>query len=121
MMIYFDLPARRAVLRRLHEKMRGGAWLLLGHSESLLNVTADFELVHLTSDLVYRKPRGGRGGAAVSSAPAPAGCGCSWWTTPPQPGPAASILAGRPRRRDRGPGRATARTGCGRWPAARPT
>ncbi len=59
MMIYVDLPARRALLRRLHEKMRDGAWLLLGHSESLLNVTADFELVHLTSDLVYRKPRSG--------------------------------------------------------------
>ena len=58
MMIYFDLTARRTLLRRLHEKMRGGAWLLLGHSESLLNVTADFELVHLTSDLVYRKPSG---------------------------------------------------------------
>jgi len=59
MMIYFDLPARRALLRRLHDRMREGAWLLLGHSESLLNVTADFELVHLTADLVYRKPRGG--------------------------------------------------------------
>jgi chemotaxis protein methyltransferase CheR len=42
--------------------MREGAWLLLGHAESLLNVTADFELVHLTSDLVYRKPVGGGGG-----------------------------------------------------------
>jgi chemotaxis protein methyltransferase CheR len=30
--------------------------LLLGHSESLLNVTTAFELVHLSEDLVYRKP-----------------------------------------------------------------
>ena len=59
MMIYFDVTARRLLLRRLHDKMREGGWLLLGHSESLLNVTADFELVHLTSDLVYRKPRSG--------------------------------------------------------------
>jgi chemotaxis protein methyltransferase CheR len=59
MMIYFDQPARRALLKRLHEKLREGGWLLLGHSESLINVTADFELVHLTSDLVYRKPMGG--------------------------------------------------------------
>ncbi|HYD43419.1 MAG TPA: protein-glutamate O-methyltransferase CheR [Anaeromyxobacter sp.] len=58
MMIYFDLQARRALLKRLHQKMRRGAWLLLGHSESLINVTADFELVHLTNDLVYRKPAG---------------------------------------------------------------
>jgi chemotaxis protein methyltransferase CheR len=57
-MIYFDLAARRRVLAKLHEKLRGGGWLLLGHSESLLNVTADFEIVHLTRDLVYRKPRG---------------------------------------------------------------
>jgi chemotaxis protein methyltransferase CheR len=60
--IYFDLAARRQLLRRLWEKMREGAWLLLGHSESLINVTADFELVHLTSDLVYRKPAGAAGG-----------------------------------------------------------
>jgi chemotaxis protein methyltransferase CheR len=58
MMIYFDLASRRALLRRLYQRMRPGAWLLLGHAESLLNVTADFDLVHLTSDLVYRKPRG---------------------------------------------------------------
>jgi chemotaxis protein methyltransferase CheR len=57
-MIYFDLGARRRVLRRLHERLHEGGWLLLGHSESLLNVTADFEIVHLESDLVYRRPGG---------------------------------------------------------------
>jgi chemotaxis protein methyltransferase CheR len=61
--IYFDLAARRQLLRRVWEKMRDGAWLLLGHSESLINVTADFELVHLTADLVYRRPRGAGPGA----------------------------------------------------------
>jgi chemotaxis protein methyltransferase CheR len=55
-MIYFDLQARRRALHRLHERLRHGGWLLLGHSESLINVTADFELVHLRDDLVYRKP-----------------------------------------------------------------
>lgn len=55
-MIYFDLAARRRLLRTLHDKLRDGGWLLLGHSESLLNVTADFEIVHLRADLVYRKP-----------------------------------------------------------------
>ena len=56
-MIYFDLLARKRVVRTFHEKLRAGGFLLLGHSESLLHVTADFELVHLRNDLVYRKPR----------------------------------------------------------------
>jgi chemotaxis protein methyltransferase CheR len=55
-MIYFDLPARKQVAAMFHQKLRDGGFLLLGHSESLLNITADFELVHLKNDLVYRKP-----------------------------------------------------------------
>jgi chemotaxis protein methyltransferase CheR len=55
--IYFDLPARRRVLRAFHERLRPGGYLLLGHAESLLNVTADFQLEHLRHDLVYRRPR----------------------------------------------------------------
>ena len=46
-MIYFDLPARRRVLETLPRQAGAGGYLLLGHSESLINVTADFELVHL--------------------------------------------------------------------------
>lgn len=56
-MIYFEVGARRRTLKRLHERLRPGGWLLLGHSESLLNVSADFELVHLDDDLVYRRPQ----------------------------------------------------------------
>jgi chemotaxis protein methyltransferase CheR len=55
-LIYFDVPVRKKVLAGFHEKLRDGGWLLLGHSESLLNLTADFEMVHMKSDLVYRKP-----------------------------------------------------------------
>ena len=54
-MIYFDLSARRALLRRLHDRMREGAWLLLGHSESLINVTTAFRLRHFKNDMVYQK------------------------------------------------------------------
>jgi chemotaxis protein methyltransferase CheR len=57
-MIYFDMPARKQLLRGFHDKLEEGGFLLLGHSESLINITADFELVHLRHDLVYRKPRG---------------------------------------------------------------
>jgi len=55
-MIYFDLPARKRVVAAFRDKLRESGYLLLGHSESLLNVTTDFELVHLRHDLVYRKP-----------------------------------------------------------------
>jgi chemotaxis protein methyltransferase CheR len=56
-MIYFDLAARKRVVQAFRERLREGGYLLLGHSESLLDVTADFELVQLRHDLVYRKPR----------------------------------------------------------------
>ncbi len=55
-LIYLDIPARRTVLRTFWSKLRAHGHLLLGHSESLLNVTGDFELVPLRHDLVYRKP-----------------------------------------------------------------
>ncbi len=55
-MIYFDLPARRRVLQTFNERLVPGGYLMLGHSENLLNLGADFELVHLRGDLAYRKP-----------------------------------------------------------------
>lgn len=55
-MIYFDLSARKRVLQLFYDRLMDGGFLLLGHSESLINVTADFELVHLKDDLVYRRP-----------------------------------------------------------------
>jgi chemotaxis protein methyltransferase CheR len=55
-MIYFDLPARRRLLRIFNERLVPGGYLMLGHSENLLNLGADFELVHLRGDLAYRKP-----------------------------------------------------------------
>ncbi|MFL5318793.1 MAG: CheR family methyltransferase, partial [Myxococcaceae bacterium] len=55
-MIYFDAAARKRALKLFHEKLSEGGYLLLGHSESLISLSADFELVHFKSDLVYRKP-----------------------------------------------------------------
>ena len=54
--IYFDLETKKRVMKTFHDKLRPGGYLLLGHSESLINVTADFELKHLSRDLVYRRP-----------------------------------------------------------------
>ncbi|HET9954482.1 MAG TPA: protein-glutamate O-methyltransferase CheR [Polyangiaceae bacterium] len=55
-LIYFDVQSRRRVIDLFCERLLPGGYLLLGHSESLLNVTTAFELVHLREDLVYRKP-----------------------------------------------------------------
>ena len=56
-LIYFDSRARRSTIDLFHERLYPGGVLLLGHSESLLNVSTAFELLHLREDLVYRKPR----------------------------------------------------------------
>jgi chemotaxis protein methyltransferase CheR len=55
-LIYFNHESRRKVIDTLHRKLAKGGFLLLGHSESLINVTTAFELVHLKNDMVYRKP-----------------------------------------------------------------
>jgi chemotaxis protein methyltransferase CheR len=55
-MIYFDPPIRRRVVRLFYEKLRPGGFLLLGHAESLISLSSEFELVHLQDDLVYRRP-----------------------------------------------------------------
>ncbi len=55
-LIYFDELSRRRVIEMFYERLLPGGFLLLGHSESLLNVSTAFELVHLREDLVYRKP-----------------------------------------------------------------
>jgi chemotaxis protein methyltransferase CheR len=57
--IYFDPATKQRVMATFEEKLRPGGYLLLGHSESLINVTNAFELRHLRNDLVYRRPRPG--------------------------------------------------------------
>ncbi len=54
--IYFDIDAKCKVIQMFYEKLRPGGHLLLGHSESLINLTTSFELRHLRNDLVYRRP-----------------------------------------------------------------
>jgi len=54
--IYFDTACKRRVIESFEQKLRPGGHLLLGHSESLINLSTSLELRHLKSDLVYRKP-----------------------------------------------------------------
>jgi chemotaxis protein methyltransferase CheR len=55
-LLYLDPAARRRVLRHLHARLAEGGWLLLGHAESLVELSADFEPVRLDRELVFRKP-----------------------------------------------------------------
>ena len=54
--IYFNAPSRKRLLETFRRKLRPGGYLLLGHSESLINESTAFELVPLKADIVYRKP-----------------------------------------------------------------
>jgi chemotaxis protein methyltransferase CheR len=54
--IYFDSDAKKKVIESFHEKLRDGGYLLLGHSESLINISNAFVLRTLKNDMVYQKP-----------------------------------------------------------------
>ena len=56
-LIYFDDESRGQVVRTFFDRLTPGGYLMLGHSESLLRASTDFELVHLEGDMVYRRPR----------------------------------------------------------------
>lgn len=55
-LMYLSQEARHRVVEAFYDRLTPGGFLLLGHSESLLNVTTRFDLAHLQKDLVYRKP-----------------------------------------------------------------
>jgi chemotaxis protein methyltransferase CheR len=55
-LIYFDIPSRKKVTDIFSENLREGGFLLLGHAESLINISTDFILRHFKYDMVYQKP-----------------------------------------------------------------
>lgn len=55
--IYFDQLAKKKVIEVFYRTLREGGYLLLGHSESLMNISTAFMLKHLRNDMVYQKPR----------------------------------------------------------------
>jgi chemotaxis protein methyltransferase CheR len=54
--IYFDRDAKKKVIESFHDKLRDNGYLLLGHSESLINISNAFVLRTLKNDMVYQKP-----------------------------------------------------------------
>jgi chemotaxis protein methyltransferase CheR len=54
--IYFDHAAKKKVIDSFFQRLRPEGFLLLGHSESLMNLSTDFLLRHFTHDMVYQRP-----------------------------------------------------------------
>ena len=55
-LIYFDHPSRRRVIEMFYDRLSEGGYLLLGHAESLMNISTAFTLRHFKYDMVYQKP-----------------------------------------------------------------
>jgi chemotaxis protein methyltransferase CheR len=54
--IYFDGAAKKRVVESYFNALCDGGYLLLGHSESLMNITTLFTLRHFKNDMIYQKP-----------------------------------------------------------------
>ncbi|WP_305041840.1 CheR family methyltransferase [Geoalkalibacter sp.] len=54
--IYFDLEAKKKVVENFYQRLHPEGFLLLGHSESLINISTRFSLRHFTHDMVYQRP-----------------------------------------------------------------
>ena len=54
--IYFDANGKKKVIETFHQRLQAEGFLLLGHSESLINLSTAFKLRHFKHDMVYQKP-----------------------------------------------------------------
>ena len=54
--IYFPLDVKKKVVRNFYFALEPGGYLILGHSETLSNITTSFEVLHFKGAIVYRKP-----------------------------------------------------------------
>jgi chemotaxis protein methyltransferase CheR len=54
--IYFDPAGKKNVIENFFQRLVPDGFLLLGHSESLINLSTSFQLRHFQHDMVYQKP-----------------------------------------------------------------
>lgn len=54
--IYFDASGKKKVIDSFFQRLLPEGYLLLGHSESLINLSTAFRLRHFKHDMVYQKP-----------------------------------------------------------------
>lgn len=55
-MIYFNQESKKKMVESFHSKLDDGGFLLLGHAESLMNISTSFVLRHFRHDMVYQRP-----------------------------------------------------------------
>jgi chemotaxis protein methyltransferase CheR len=55
-LMYFSEKRRLAILRSFYDALEPGGYFLLGHSETLSNVSLNLESIRLGDCLIYRKP-----------------------------------------------------------------
>lgn len=53
-LIYFSSERKRDILRKIHQSLNPGGYLLLGASESVADLTDLFEMIHCRPGIVYR-------------------------------------------------------------------
>ncbi len=53
--IYFDREGKKKVIHNFENHLVSDGYLLLGHSESLMNLSTSFRLEHLNNDMVYQR------------------------------------------------------------------
>lgn len=103
-MIYFNLPTTREIVRRFTESLNPGGYFFLGHSETLMQISSSFERISRFGGFYYRKD-------GVSLLPRPSeeerrserkpggsvfGRSLSLVVPPAPPGEAASEAGGKP-------------------------
>ena len=54
--IYFDQAGKKKTIENFFHRLNPEGFLLLGHSESLINLSTSFQLRHFQHDMVYQKP-----------------------------------------------------------------
>jgi len=54
--IYFDKESKKKVIDCFERRLKPEGYLMLGHSESLINLSTAFRLKYLKHDMVYQKP-----------------------------------------------------------------
>lgn len=56
-LIYFHPQAKKKAIDTFYQRLNDGGYLMLGHAESLMNISTAFALKHLKNDMVYQRPK----------------------------------------------------------------